>query len=366
MNKFTKFADCRAVFIHSPQLQQYPYPPQCPFNTSRAGQTRKIVNSMGLLSGHRRREAAPSPADRAALEKFHTPDYLDALRDASQGLAGADARAMGLGTGDNPIFEGMYEYGALAAGASLMGAELIIAGEAEVAFNPSGGLHHAHPARASGFCYINDSALACGRLAEAGKRVAYIDIDAHHGDGVQEAFYDRSDVMTISLHQSGRTLFPGTGFEQEIGTGEGEGYSINIPMPIGVFDEAYLRAFEAVAAPLIGAFDPDAIVMELGMDALAGDPLTQMCLTNNAHAAVIERVLSFGRGVLAVGGGGYDIPNTVRGWALAWSVLCGDEDPGELRDGPPAIDDGLRNSVDAAVDAAIEKVKANVFSFHGL
>jgi acetoin utilization protein AcuC len=383
-------ASPRAAFIHCPELERHPYPVGFPFNTSRAGTVRQIVHSMGLLSGPGRREVAPMPAERKELLAFHTERYLDVLRDASAGSHRPEAfnnynYNMGLGTADCPIFKGVYEYSALACGASLRGAELVLSGQADVAFNPSGGLHHAFPERASGFCYLNDVVLACMRLAGGGMRVLYLDIDAHHGDGMQAAFYDRRDVLTISLHESGRTLFPGTGFEDETGTGDGVGYSVNVPLPVGTYDGAYLRAFRQVALPLMGAYDPDVFVMELGMDGLAGDPLTHMSLTNNACVEIIEAVQAFHRPILAVGGGGYNIPNTVRAWVLAWGMLCGQtetmEDPstaprgvqpasavglGELRDRTLVPEESVRKRVDAAVDATIARVRSNVFGFHGL
>ena len=223
----------KTAFIHSPQLEQYPYPPDCPFNTSRAGKVRGILNSMGLLSGPGMNEVAPETAERMMLEKFHSAHYLHTLQAAEKGRWDINALNMGIGTSDCPIFKGMYDYSALACGATLTGANLILSGTADIAFNPSGGLHHAAPERAAGFCYMNDVALGCLVLAEAGKRVLYLDIDVHFSDGVSYAFYDRSDVMTISFHETGRTLFPGTGFEDEIGTGVGKGYCVNMPLPAG-------------------------------------------------------------------------------------------------------------------------------------
>ncbi|MHC4657479.1 MAG: arginase family protein, partial [Planctomycetota bacterium] len=259
----------KAAFIYSPELEKYSYPPEHPFNTIRPKKTREIASSMGLLSGDGRSEVAPVPVGRMVLKKFHSARYLHALKKASPRRWDAEAFDMGLGTQDCPIFERLYDYAVLAAGGTLVAAERILAGAAEVAFNPSGGFHHAGPERASGFCYINDVALACTILAEAGKRVLYLDVDVHHGDGVAYAFYDRRDVMTISLHENPKVLFPGTGFENEIGKGEGTGYCVNVPLPVGTYDEAYMKVFDAIARPLIGAFNPDVIVFELGADALA-------------------------------------------------------------------------------------------------
>ena len=355
----------KAAFIHSEEMERYRYPAEHPFNTIRAKKVREIVSSMGLLSGPDRSEVAPKPAERTVLKKFHSARYLHALKKAAGGHWGAEALSMGIGTGDCPIFSDMYDYSAMAAGGSVMGAELLLSGGADAAFNPSGGLHHAGTERASGFCYMNDVALACIVLAEAGKKVLYLDIDVHHGDGVAYAFYERNDVMTISLHQNPRTLFPGTGFANEIGTGEGKGYCVNVPLPIGTYDEAYMKAFEAVALPLIKAFGPDVFVLQLGADALGGDPLAQLSLTNNTYGDVIGHVVSFDRPILAAGGGGYDIDNTVRAWAFAWSLLAGAEHD-VLRDKPIAVGKQQRDAVEPAIEAVIKAVKANVFGLHGL
>jgi len=371
----------KAVFIYSSELEKYRYPPEHPFNTIRAKRTREIVNSLGLLTGDGRREVPPVPAERLVLKKFHSARYLHALKTAAKGRWDTEALNMGIGTGDCPIFEGLYEYAVLATGATLVGAKLILSGEAEVAFNPSGGFHHAMPEQASGFCYINDVALGCITLTEAGKRVLYLDVDVHHGDGVAYAFYDRCDVMTISLHQNPRTLFPGTGFEDEIGTGKGKGYCINVPLPVGTYDQAYMKAFEAVALPLIKVYKPDVFVFELGADALAGDPLAHLFLTNNVYVEVINHLLSFNKPILATGGGGYNVDNTARAWALAWTVLCGadidnhavggvmlssTEWQGGLKDGARVVSDQQRDTVMPVIDTVIEAVKAKIFPIHGL
>ena len=374
----------KAVFVHSPELEKFHYPASCPFNVSRAGKTRKLLNSMGLLVGESRREVPPEPAERAVLKKFHTARYLHALKAAAEGQFSAEAFNMGIGTVDCPAFGDMYDYSVLACGATVTGAKLIISGEADVAFNPSGGLHHAGPELASGFCYINDMALACMVLAEHGRKVVYVDVDVHHGDGVANAFYDRADVMTISLHETGRTLFPGTGFPNEIGIGEGKGYCVNIPFVAGTYDHAYIKAFESIALPLIGAYDPDVMVFELGADGLAGDPLAHLQLTNNVYADIIAHLLSFGKPILMTGGGGYHVGNTVRAWALAWSVLSGTESEhetslgvggvmlentewrGGLRDRELAVSGQQRDVVMPAIERVIGVIKSQVFPIHGL
>ncbi len=371
-------------FVHSAELERFEYPPDCPFKAQRATRTRQILNSMDLLARGDCEERSPAPATREELLTFHTPEYLDILAKASAGIFDPAAYYLGLGTPDCPVFKGMYEYSALACGATLLGASLIGSGAARVVFNPSGGFHHADPGLASGFCYLNDVALGCLKLAAAGKRVLFLDLDAHHGDGVQRAFYERADVMTMSFHESGKTLYPGTGFEEELGEGPGRGFSVNFPLPVGTYDDAYLRLFNEGAWPIIGAFSPDAIVLELGMDGLSGDPLVHLHLTNNVFADIIRKLKTLDRPILATGGGGYHPENTARGWALAWSVLTraeAQEDltmglggvllssaewKGGLRDRVLLSDGGQRQAVDQAVALILENTKRLLFPIHGL
>jgi acetoin utilization protein AcuC len=374
----------KAAFIHSEELEKYSYPENCPFKAQRAGQVRKTLLNMGLLSGDGIGEVPPAAADRMVVKKFHSPRYLHALKSASKGKWTPEALHMGIGQEDTPLFFGMYEYALLATGATLTGARLILSGQADVAFNPSGGYHHAFPEKAAGFCYINDNVIASMALTEADKRVLYLDVDVHHGDGVAHAFYQRPDVMTISFHENPKMLYPGTGFEDEIGDGPGRGYCVNLPIPVGTFDQAYLHAFDEIAMPLIKAYAPDVIVFELGADTLSGDPLAHLQLTNNAYVDMINRLLSFGLPVLMTGGGGYHFDNAVRAWALAWTVLSGQDVAdgleaavggvmlestdwqGGLRDRELAVSDQQRQQVLPVLDASIETIKAKVFPIHGL
>jgi acetoin utilization protein AcuC len=379
-------SDRKKLFLYTPQLEIGGYPDACPFNTHRAGQTRSTIEPMGLLAGSSRSETAPEPVTESELASFHTAEYLDCLKRGGQGvLKPEEALWVGLGTPDCPVFDNMYDYVALAAGGSLTGARRIISGEAAVAFNPSGGFHHAQAGHAAGFCYVNDIVVAAEEFAKAGMRVLFLDIDVHHCDGVQDAFFDRSEIMTISLHESGRTLFPGTGFEDEIGTGGGRGYTVNFPLPVGTHDAAYEKVFRQGALPLIRQFDPDVIILELGMDALAGDPLAHLHLTNNTHALITEEIVSLGKPVLATGGGGYNIPNTVRGWALCWSVLCGEHSmhddlsfgmggvmlentdwAGGLRDRVLLADGGRHDRIGREIDRVLDAVRTTVFPMHSL
>ncbi len=374
----------RAAFIHSEEIEQYSYPEGCPFKPERAGKVRKTLYSMGLLSGAGISEVAPVPADRRAVKKFHSARYLHALKNAARGRWDVEALHMGIGTQDCPIFTAMYDYSILAAGATLVGAEMLLAGKADVVFNPSGGYHHAFPEKSGGFCYINDTAIACTLLAEAGRKVLYLDVDVHHGDGVAYGFYDRSDVLTISLHENPKMLFPGTGYEDEIGEGEGKGYCVNLPLPVGTYDRAYMKAFDAIVPPLINVFNPDVIVFELGADTLAGDPLAHLQLTNNSYVEIINRLLPFEKPILMTGGGGYHVENTVRAWSLAWTILAGVDDDhdysaaiggvmmestdwqGGFRDRELPVTDQQRQAVLPALEHSVETLKAKVFPVHGL
>jgi acetoin utilization protein AcuC len=374
----------KLAFIHSADIEAFSYPPDCPFRPERAGRVRERLAALGLLHGDDRREVAPRPATRAELEKFHTARYLDELQRAAAGDLTVEGFNMGLGGSDTHVSRDVYEYPRWACGATLTGAQLILSGDADIVFNPSGGFHHAGPEKAAGFCYLNDMVLGCLRLAEAGKRVLCLDLDAHHGDGTQEAFYSRNDVMTISMHESGKTLFPWSGFEDEIGKGAGRGYNVNVPLPADTYDEAFLLAFNKIAVPLIKAFNPDVLVVELGMDTLAGDPLTHLMLTNNAYPEIVRHLLSFAKPILATGGGGYNVENTVRAWALAWQTFCGEEDEhdwslgmggvmlqsaewlGGLRDRELPVHAEQRAAVEPALRETIQRIRQTVFPLHGL
>ena len=377
-------SDRRLAFIYPPESEGLSYPPDCPFKTQRAGRTRSRLLSFGLLGGPGREEIASRKASLAELEQVHSARYLDEMQRAAAGELSLEGLHMGFGGPDTPVFKHMFDYGAWACGAGLTAAEVLLEGNADIAFNLLGGFHHAMWERAAGFCYLNDMALACVRLASAGKRVFYLDLDAHHGDGVQEAFYRRRDILTISLHESGKTLFPWGGFEREIGEDPGLGFNVNIPLPAGTYDEAYLSAIDRVAMPLAGAFDPDIVVVELGLDALAGDPLTHLRLTNNIVSEVAHRLLLVNKPLLIGGGGGYNVENTVRGWALAWSTMAGEDDAydpslgmggvmlassewaGGLRDRVLPVSAEQRQVVELELNQSVGKVIETVFPYHGL
>ncbi len=371
------------AFLYSPELERLSYPPDCPFKTRRVGLTRERLKSFGLLGSEDRFEIAPTPASLNQLQGFHSGRYLEELQRAANGDLTVEGWNMGLGGPDTPVFKDMFQWGAWACGAGLMAADLLLQRKADVVFNLMGGFHHAMAGRAAGFCYLNDVVFACLKLAGAGRRVLYLDVDAHHGDGVQSAFYRRDDVLTISLHETGRTLFPWGGFEDEIGEGLGLGFNVNVPLPPLTYDEAYLMAFQRVVLPLMEAYAPDVIVLELGMDTLAGDPLTHLRMTNNIVVEILEPLLQFHRPLLVAGGGGYHVENTVRGWALAWRACCGEEVDdfgmgmggvmlantewaGGLRDRVLPVTGGQRRAVEPELQATLNNLAHHVFQFHGI
>ena len=371
------------AFLYPPEVERLGYPPDCPFKSQRAELTRERLKSFGLLGSEGRFEIAPSPASLDQLQWFHSACYLEELQRAAAGDLTVEGWNMGLGGPDTPVFKDMFTWGAWACGAGLTAADLLLQRKADIAFNLLGGFHHAMAERAAGFCYLNDVVLACLRLAGAGCRVLYLDVDAHHGDGVQSAFYRRDDVLTISIHETGRTLFPWGGFENEIGEGLGLGFNVNVPLPPQTYDEAFLKAFDRVVLPLMEAYAPDVIVLELGMDTLAGDPLTHLRMTNNIVVEILEPLLQRGCPLLVAGGGGYHVENTVRGWALAWRTCCGEdvedfgmglggvmlantEWAGGLRDRTLAVTAEQRQAVEPELQATIKNITHQVFQFHGI
>lgn len=311
----------RTALIHSDAWQQFDYGPEHPLRMERLGLTWRLMEAYGLTGLPRMKVLAPEPADAVAISRFHHPEYIDVLRAASAGDWLPHAARHGLGPGDNPIFLGLWEAAQLVAGGSLLAARLVADGEAERVFHFAGGLHHALPDRASGFCYVNDAVLAIQELRARGLRVAYVDIDAHHGDGVQFAFYSDPTVLTISIHERGDRLFPGTGFVTEAGEGAGVGFSVNLPLQPFTDDEVYHEAFEAVVPPLLRAFRPDVVVAQLGIDSHRTDPLTHLALTVQGFTRAVARILELAPRVVALGGGGYDLPNVARAWTAAWAAM---------------------------------------------
>jgi acetoin utilization protein AcuC len=329
----------KTALIHSDDWARFDYGPQHPLRMERLGLTWRLMQAYGLTRLPHARVHAPAPAAERELAMFHEPEYLAVLKAANAGTQPAAGAAFGLGPGDNPVFRGVWEAAQLVAAGSLLAADLVARGEADRAFHFAGGLHHALPDRASGFCYVNDAVLAILRLRERGLRVAYVDIDAHHGDGVQYAFYGDPNVLTISVHERGERLFPGTGFVSELGEGDAAGFSVNLPLEAYTDTEVYLPAFEAVVPPLLERFKPDVIVAQLGIDSHRTDPLTHLALDVQGFARALARIVPMAPKVIALGGGGYDLRNVARAWTVAWAVLNDIELPPAL---PAAFEEDRR------------------------
>src|SRR5205809_6117412 len=281
----------KTALIHSEDWRRFDYGSEHPLRMERLGLTWRLMEAYGLVTLAGSAVHRPEPAPEAAIARYHHPDYIAMLKACNGGVVPPAAAMFGLGPGDNPIFRGVWDCARLVAGGSLLAADLVANGEVDRVFHFAGGLHHAVDQRASGFCYVNDAVLAIMRLRERGWRVAYVDIDAHHGDGVQFAFYRDPSVLTISTHERGDRLFPGTGFVVEMGEGEGLGFSVNLPLQPFTDDEVYQPAFEAVVPPLLRAFKPDVLVLQLGIDSHRTDPLTHLSLTVQGFTAVVKRLL---------------------------------------------------------------------------
>ncbi|MDE3075541.1 MAG: acetoin utilization protein AcuC [Chloroflexota bacterium] len=310
---------------------EYDFGPQHPLQPVRVELAVELMRAYGLLDRANVRLVAPRLASDEELRLIHAPDYIEAVRQASANHGALTSiPEYCLGPGDNPIFAGMHEASAQVAGGTLQAAEFVLEGKQRHAFAIAGGLHHAMARCASGFCIYNDAAIAIEFLRRRGLRVVYLDTDVHHGDGVQAAFYATDRVLTISFHEDGRFLFPGTGSVHETGAGAGQGYSVNVPLPPGTGDEAYLFAFDALFPALVRAFRPDVIVNQNGADAHRKDPLAHLRASINLYrhiAGAVHRLsheLCAGRW-LAMGGGGYDLYDAVpRAWTLLFSEMAGE------------------------------------------
>ncbi len=299
----------------------YDFGPQHPMAPIRLELTARLARDLGLLALPGVEVAAAHPASDAVLQTVHTPDYIQAVKDASLDPRLADAR-YGLGTEDVPAFTGMHEASAQIAAASRDTALAVWRGDAVHGVNFCGGLHHAMPAAASGFCVYNDIGVAItALLAEGVERIAYLDVDVHHGDGVQTVFWHDPRVLTISVHESGRFLFPGTGFPDDIGGPGAEGCAVNVALPPGTGDREWLRSFHSVASALLRAFRPQMIVSQHGCDTHVHDPLAHLALSLDAQVASYRAIHEWAHEFcdgrwLATGGGGYEVVDVVpRAWA---------------------------------------------------
>ena len=386
-----------AAFIWDDRLRAYDFGPGHPMAPVRQQLTYRLIRDFHLLDGPNVSLIEPvEAADVADVLRVHSPDFVDAVKLASVDLWSADPHR-GLGTEDVPAFPGMHDAALHVAGGTLAAAAAVASGSHLHAVNIAGGLHHAHRDAASGFCVYNDIAVAIAWLLDQGfNRIAYIDVDVHHGDGVQNIFWSDPRVLTVSIHETGRTLFPGTGFPEEVGGRGAEGTAVNLALPPGTADDKWLRAFEAIVPDVVAAFEPEIIVSQHGCDSHADDPLAHFALSIDGQRRSYERIHELahehagGRWV-SVGGGGYEWVDVVpRAWTHLTAIACGTPIPVETaipvafsefvqqtmgRPAPGRMTDGRTVSLDPwdgrtdpsdIYDRAINATKRSVFAHLGI
>ena len=316
-----------ATLVFDDRLIAYDFGPSHPLNPVRVALTMQLARELGVVD--LLDVVTAEPCSDEELAGVHAPEYIERVAAISADPTQADP-LVGLGTPDNPVFGGMHEVGALIAGASVEAARRVWTGQTLRAANIAGGLHHAMPGCASGFCIYNDPAVAIQWLLDHGaERVAYVDVDAHHGDGVQTIFYDDPRVLTVSIHEGPQSLFPGTGYSSETGGPGAEGSAVNVPLPPGTSDAGWLRAFHAVVPQVLRAFEPEIMLTQHGCDSHMDDPLTNLMLSIDGQRSsylALEQLaeeLTGGRWIIT-GGGGYSLTNVVpRVWAHLLAIVAG-------------------------------------------
>ncbi|GLW91485.1 acetoin utilization protein AcuC [Actinokineospora globicatena] len=381
----------RVGVVWDPALLGYDLGGDHPFNPVRLELTMRLARGLGVLDGVE--FVVPDTAADADLGRVHRPDYVAAVREAP--MASWDV-GHGLGTADNPVFDQMHAASALVVGGSLAAARCIADGGVDRAVNLAGGLHHAMPDRAAGFCVYNDCAVAISWLLDNGfDRIAYLDVDVHHGDGVQTVFYDDPRVLTVSLHQHPATLWPGTGSVTELGGPGAQGTSVNIPLAPGTRDAEWLRAFHATVPSLLAAFRPQVLVTQCGVDTHVEDPLADLALSVDGHREIYRTLRDLagqyaGGKWLVMGGGGYELLRVVpRSWTHLLATVLDRDIPVEtalpvdwatsVRKLSPnvVLPSVMGDGVDVAfqrwgggreqpVDTVIRDVRNAVFPLHGL
>ncbi|MHA1872255.1 MAG: acetoin utilization protein AcuC [Promethearchaeota archaeon] len=329
--------------IYSNDYLTYNFGSYHPLRPIRLELTYALMKDMGLLDNPKLEIFKPEMALKEELLLVHNKEYVDVVKELSDNPKILREKyphgIFGLGTQDDPVFKGMYEVSSLVVGGSIKAAELVMdeSNEIDHSFNFGGGLHHANRKQASGFCIFNDVAIAIQkiRIRYPEKKIMYIDIDAHHGDGVQWIFYDDPHVLTLSLHQDGKTLFPGTGFLEENGEGEGKYTAINFPLYPGTYDEIYLDLFEDLVPKIIEAYKPDVLVTQLGVDTHFNDPLTMLNLTTTTYERLCKDIHEYAHKYtqgkwIALGGGGYLMCVVPRAWTMALGIMLEQPVPNEI------------------------------------
>ncbi len=320
-------------FVFSKDYQKYNFGYSHPLRPLRLELTYSLMKKLGLLDNERLSILPPKLATQEELERAHSPDYVNVVKKLSENPKDSSVNPFiyNLGPGDNPIFKGMYEASSLVCGASVVAADKVWNDEVfKIAFNPAGGLHHAMKNKASGFCIFNDIGVVIHHLKMIKKdiRIAYLDIDCHHGDGVQWLFYDDPNVLTINYHETGRFLFPGTGDVSERGQGAGKGFSINFPLLPKTPNKLYLNLFRKTAPRILEAYQPDILITQLGVDTHHNDPLTDLGLSIRVYWDLAQTMKTCAREYcnnkwLAVGGGGYLMTVVPRAWSVFLAKMLG-------------------------------------------
>ncbi|KAI3647439.1 hypothetical protein MP228_007660 [Amoeboaphelidium protococcarum] len=319
----------KVSYFYDVEVGNYHYGPWHPMKPHRIRMTHSLLLNYGLYQ--KLDIIRPRKATVKEMTRFHSDEYIDFLyrvTPETQNQFVKDQHKYNVGE-DCPVFDGIFEFSSISAGGSIQGAQRLNRGDCDVAINWAGGLHHAKRNEASGFCYVNDIVLAILELLKYHQRVLYIDIDIHHGDGVEEAFYTTDRVMTASFHKFGE-YFPGTGDLRDIGHGRGKNYSVNFPLRDGIDDQSYKSIFEPVIQAIMDWYRPTAIVLQCGADSLAGDRLGCFNLSMKGHSQCVEFVKKFGVPVMLLGGGGYTIRNVSRVWAYETGLAIDTKLPQEL------------------------------------
>ena len=332
----------RVGIIYTEDYQKYNFGKDHPLRPLRLKLTNSLMEKLKLLEHQRLTIMKPRLATQHEIERLHSPDYVEIVKKLSENPKDSSIipYRYGLGPGDNPIFKGMYEASALVCGASIIAADTVWNDEEfKITFNPAGGLHHAMKEKASGFCIFNDIGVAIKHLKNLKKdiRIAYLDVDCHHGDGVQWLFYDDPNVLTISYHEDGRFLFPGTGNISEIGEGKGKGFSINFPLLPGTYNKSFINLFRKTVPKLLEAYAPDILITQLGVDTYFDDPLTQMGFSLAVYRDIAQTMKTSAREYcqdkwLALGGGGYLMTVVPRAWTIFLARMLDVELKNELPD----------------------------------
>lgn len=368
MTPMNKDQGARVCYFFDSDIGNYHYGPGHPMKPTRIRMCHSLVMNYGLYKKMEIFRA--KPATKREMTQFHTDEYVDFLSRVSPDNVDQYPREQSkFNVGDDcPVFDGLFEYCSIAAGGSMEGAARLSRDKCDIAINWAGGLHHAKKGEASGFCYINDIVLGILELLRYHPRVLYIDIDVHHGDGVEEAFYTTDRVMTCSFHKYGE-FFPGTGEVRDVGYGKGKHYACNIPLRDGITDESFKSIFEPVITKIMEHYQPTAIVLQCGSDSLAGDKLGSFNLSMRGHANCVNFVKSFGLPLLLLGGGGYTIRNVSRTWAYETGIAAGQELTPQVPVneyyeyfGPDYVLDVRPNNMeDLNTPAYLDKIKARVF-----